>query len=98
MRDGHRLLSAAASIWHINGTVRRNLHVAVQSAAIQQRIDWHARSERDATVVAARAKGGSYCLGTIVDRVRVDGSTSRQRSCDGTRSDRLVVSARGWQA
>ena len=96
----------AVFVGNVNGAVRRNSHVTVQTAASTGRdgnihavnmgksVDGNARAEGQAAVIAARAERRHNVLRTVINPMRVPRWRQRRRESVRTSAHRLMVDAR----
>ena len=97
----------AVLVGNVDGPIRRDPHVAMQSAAgagccryiyaidVSERIDRYARTKGKAAIITARAEGGHNVLRTIVDGVRIRSSGQRRRRGKRAAPNGLMVNTRG---
>ena len=65
------MIGSALLVGDIDAAVRSDFYVAVNSPALSEIINWNARAEGKAAVVATRAKGGFGILRAIVKSIGV---------------------------
>src|SRR6185436_8571453 len=92
-RDRGALETLAVLVGHVDGAVRRHLHVTVEAAALGDVVDRDGGAEGEAAVTTQRALGDDRVLRAVVDRVRIAEAAGRIAGRERPGAHRLVVDA-----